>query len=316
VQRRGLEAPQQRPVGVVERLVPQPGGAHRLLQPRGRLAGGGGQRDPRRPVRCDLAQRRQQPCDRGGLAGARAATEHGDAGQDADGGRQPLVVGAGSRPQPGEGGGQPGRVHLGGRAGALQQVVGDRDLLPPVAVEPENAVLEPQGPDRSDVAGRHQRASGDGGQPGSRIGPGRQRARLGGLLGVVGRHAPRHVGEPQRDRALPHAAHAQRGGEQHRLVRLAAERAEPPRDVHVRDVQDAGVVEGAKQAGGAGGRARVEGGHGRRPASRSDSATTRGPGGRHAHTPGTTPSADGVTASPHIPRRNRYSTPPRCRSGS
>src|SRR4051812_33825251 len=49
--------------------------------------------------------------------------------------------------------------------------------------------------------------------------------------------------------------------------------------------------------------------------SRSDKAVTRVAGGAQLNTPARWPSTTGV-AGPHMPRRNRYSTPPRCRAGS
>ncbi len=116
----------------------------------------------------------------------------------------------------------------------------------------------------------------------------------------------------------PRPADRERDREQHRLVALAGERAEPPRDVDVGRRQHPGVVELAQRPGGGGasrgveqvapGRAR---GRGPDPRSRAphpaveDVAQRRDQpgGGRQANTPRDTPSR--TAAAPVIPRTNR-----------
>jgi hypothetical protein len=89
----------------------------------------------------------------------------------------------------------------------------------------------------------------------------------------------------------PRAADGQRGREQHPLARLAGERGEPLRHVHVGRRQHAGGVELAQDAGDAGGERGVH----RPRSSTSLSASTTDPEGRQANTP----------PSPVMPRRNR-----------
>ena len=89
--------------------------------------------------------------------------------------------------------------------------------------------------------------------------------------------------------------------------------------MNVSGFQDAGFVECPQQAVGANGYPAVQrvvdvgAAHAaRRPSSsRSDSATTIEAGGNQLNTPQGWPSTVGVWG-PHIPRTNRYSTPPRC----
>jgi len=111
------------------------------------------------------------------------------------------------------------------------------------------------------------------------------------------------------------------------LVRLAAEASQRRGDVHVGGRQDTGNVEQPQQAGGVLGQPHVAGvsrlfpqhlgggGHlcplsAAPTSSRWESAPTNVADGAQPKTPHGEPSTSGVVA-PHIPRTNRYSTPPR-----
>ena len=140
-----------------------------------------------------------------------------------------------------------------------------------------------------------------------------------------------HRGQVDADRAEPHRADRQRQREQHPLVGLAGQPAEPGGDVHVGGVEHAGGVELGEQPGARERASRASPGStapgpgadrsarraarrsSRSPSSRSDSSTTSAGGGRQPKTPHGTPSTTGVSG-PHMPRTNRYSTPPRWRS--
>ncbi len=125
--------------------------------------------------------------------------------------------------------------------------------------------------------------------------------------------------------------HGEPHRQEHPLVALAAQPAEPLRDVDVRRGEHPGAVELAQGARGPHREARVvrhevgragRRGHGRAggahrglPSSRSDSSVTNAVGGRQPSTPHGVPSTAGVVG-PAMPRTNRYSAPPRCASGS
>ena len=124
--------------------------------------------------------------------------------------------------------------------------------------------------------------------------------------------------------AEPGGADRECRSEQHRIVVLVRQAADPLRDVHVRGAEQPDRVELAQQPGGAArdsGVERVaargsERAHGSPPwSSTSLSAEMSAPGGRQANTPVGDPSSTGVCA-PAIPRTNRYSTPARWRPGS
>ena len=102
----------------------------------------------------------------------------------------------------------------------------------------------------------------------------------------------------------------------------AGEGGQPLRDKHIRGLQDARVVEGAQPSGGLLRPSPVGDIHlvdrhaaARLPSSRSDSSTTSAAGGCQLNTPAGCPSTTGVSR-PHMPRTNRYSTPPKWRAGS
>ena len=109
---------------------------------------------------------------------------------------------------------------------------------------------------------------------------------------------------------MPHGAHREGDGEQHPLVVLPAEVADPLGDVDVGGLQQPGLVVRRQQPGGLAGQPPVvladrleQLGHAvTTPSSRSDSASTRATGGRHENTPHGSPSTSGVSG-PHIPRR-------------
>ena len=121
------------------------------------------------------------------------------------------------------------------------------------------------------------------------------------------------------DVAHPRPAHGERGGQRDLRVLLPGQAGEALRDVHVGRAQHAGVVERAQQRG----RAQRDVGRERvglreahpRPSSTSLSRVTSAADGRHENTPHGVSPITGV-AGPTMPRRNRYSTPARLRSGS
>ncbi len=274
---------------------------HRLLQSRSRLAGWRRQRDP--PLRVLLLEQREQPAHRRRLAGARSAGQHADPGERAGLGRCPLVAVAGVREQPCEPGGKHGQVEVVRlRRRSLAQLGGDLLLLVPVPRQPQPRPDHPQRAVSLTIA--HQRARGAAGHPVVR--PVQRHVRHRHLGLVVDVRAGRLLGgrEVEHHRAVPGRAHHERGREQHRVVALTADRAEPSRDVHIGGGQDASLVERREQPFRAQGERRVIGrGHGL-PASRSDSPVTSPVGGRHENTPGAAPSAS-TTPGPDMPRRNR-----------
>src|SRR5512142_99239 len=104
--------------------------------------------------------------------------------------------------------------------------------------------------------------------------------------------------------AEPRPADRQRNREPDRLALLADQLAEPHGDMHVGRRQHSDLVELPQQPGRAHDPPRLERisqrAHPAPPSSTSLSDSTSEPGGRHANTP--------ASASPAIPRRNRYST--------
>ncbi len=126
-------------------------------------------------------------------------------------------------------------------------------------------------------------------------------------------------------------AHRERHRQQHAVVALARELAEPSGDMDVRGVKHAGFVEHPQQTVRRTDDAGVElvdlvvvvgvdrnfdDAHaGTSPVSnRALIASTRLSGGRHANTPHGRPSTTGVSG-PIIPRMKRYNTPARWRWG-
>ena len=286
------------------------GGVHRLLQPGRGLARRGGERDPQVGTQ-PAAQDRDHLGHRRRLARARPAGHDGHPRQRGHGHGQALVGLVGPGEEFVEIGAERGGVDVVRTVGAAaQQVVGHLHLLPPVPVEPEPGRDELQ---RRPAGGSgDHRARGARGDPARLLRPRQLDLQLVGLVGVR-RDGVGGVGEVEHDAALPGAADGQRDGQQHALVGLAGQRAQPLRDVHVGGGQYAGSSEVGEQPGRPG---RQEPGHLLTPRARaSDRATTSGAGGRHANTPGTVPSAV-RTPGPHMPRRNRYRTPPRCSAGS
>ncbi len=174
--------------------------------------------------------------------------------------------------------------------------VADGLLLPPVAVEVEQRTAvgadQPQRGQGAVHRGRRERAARDRrlhllrGRPG-------QRRHVD--LGVV----DGHLGQPGQldaDRPEPHRPDGEGGGQQDDLVVLATELLQPQGDVDVGGGQHPGGVEGAQQPG----RALHQPDLGHRPASRSESSTTRAAGGCQSKTP----QPAGVSG-PTIPRTNR-----------
>src|SRR3954451_15943575 len=117
--------------------------------------------------------------------------------------------------------------------------------------------------------------------------------------------------EIEHHRAEPGVPDGERYRQQHPLVGFAGQPAQPLRYLDIGDAEDARLAELLQQADCA---QCLQRGHDPAPVRTSDAATTNGAGGCHVKTPGIDPSAN-LTSAPHMPRRNRYSTPPRCRSG-
>ncbi len=170
-------------------------------------------------------------------------------------------------------------------------------LLAPVAVEVEQADVAVLEDAQRGSRRRGQRAGGDGGQPGVRVGP--RQVEL--LLG--------DGGEVHADRAAADGADDEADGQRHQRVGLLGQRAEPSRDVHVGGVEDAALVEGAQQTLRAQGESRVVRvldldrleRHDPAPSRRSESAVTSEAGGCQEKTPAGWPSSSGVSG-PHMPR--------------
>ena len=155
MERRGLELEQ---TGADRRVDVEAGGlaVDRLGQPRGGLAGRGGEGDERgcgaRGERL-LLEQRDDPGDRRRLAGARAAGHDREPSQHGRGGRLLLPgVGRLALEQPGDPVGEHVHAHAAVEtAGERLEVGRDLLLLAPVAVEVERAALELQravGPDQ------------------------------------------------------------------------------------------------------------------------------------------------------------------------
>ena len=293
VEGRGGDAGEPCAVGVLERrrlLV------HRLLQPRGGLAGRRGERDPQ-AVGVLVEQPHEQARHRRRLAGAGTAGQHGrplpgrgEAGRDllVVGGARPCLLHRGHDPR--HRGAHRLGVDRGAAGGAGEQVVDDLGLLLVVAVEVEQVVVPPDQPELDE------RARGDRGRP-------LRERRPGEVVGVG------DGGEVEADRPAAHRPDRERDGEQDRLVVLAGQPSERQGDVHVGAGQDPGGVEVGEKArrpegeAGVGGVHRLEEvAHGRTPSRRSDSAVTRATGGCQEKTPHGRPSTTGV-CGPHMPRR-------------
>jgi hypothetical protein len=204
----------------------------------------------------------------------------------------------------------PGRPHL-------VEVGGNRALLAPVPVEVEPGAEQSQ---RPRFAGAHAvlavLADRDQLTPRERVEPlvdsrPRQLRQIDRLVGFDGRglanrrQVDEHVSQPR-------SAHGQRDRESHRVALHPNQPGQPRRDVYVRRRQQPDLVERTQQPRCADRPARFERicdrAHAEPPrSSTSLSATTSGPGGRQANTP--------ASASPAMPRRNRYRTPAKCRPG-
>ncbi len=205
--------------------------------------------------------------------------------------------------------------------GEHAQVRRDAHLLAPVAIQVQPRAHEPQRPAGRVVvlAGRDERARREGSLPFRGLRP-RQRREVDGLVEIDGRLRGDRS-EVDVDVAEARPADGQRDGERERQVRLAArERGQSQRHVDVGCGEHAGVIELAQRRGRLAHAASVMqvGGldHGAPPrSSTSLSATTKPGGGFHANTPHGLSPTTGV-AGPLIPRKKRYRTPARLRSGS
>ncbi len=307
---------------------PSASARHRLLEARRRLSGRCGERDERGRVAGVgrlRVQERQDPGDGRGLAGPRSACDHREAPQHGHRGRQGLqVVGVFAvhvdREERRQALRQPCVVDLGAeRLGATAQVVRHGHLVEPEAVQVEVRPFEVKREvGAGQPAGRH------GLEPRLGHGPG-QRLDLHLVLGLAARRAP---DRPQVNADVTEARGVgrQRRRQQRRVVRPAAERAETAGDVRVGRGEDPRRVEQGQAAGRPAGRRRVERvervafgvgrAHAPSPSSkRSLSLVTNSVGGAHDHTPHGCPST-GTCSTALMPRRNRYSTPPRWRAGS
>ena len=176
------------------------GGLNGLLQPGRGLSGRRRQRDPQRAPRL-VGEQREDPRDRGGLAGAGAAADHHRPGPDALQSCRSLLGGLGK--QPVQRSVQPGLVdHRRGGGRPVEQVGTDLDLFPPVPIEVEQPEVEAQR-----MRLRAQRARPDLVHPAGRIRP-RQVWRQRGQR-VADRRRPNRAGPPGR-RPPPPAAPARR----------------------------------------------------------------------------------------------------------
>jgi hypothetical protein len=270
------------------------------------------QRDAQRALRLVLEER-EQLGDGGGLAGARPPGEHADPSVRGHRRGEPLPVGILPGEQPVQCRTEAVPVDL--RRGTQRrrvEHVGDPLLLAPVAVEVQRPLHEPQGAGRVTLdADGHEPAGLQGAHPGGWSRPGQcGQALLVGVLDRGGLLRARHV---EVHRTGSQSAYGERGGEEHALVVLPAEPTEPQGHVHVGRREDAGVVEVAQQAGGspyALDVVHVEVGQRAPRASRSDRSTTSWAGGDQGNAPQVVEPTTGVSG-PHMPRRKRYSTPPR-----
>ena len=211
------------PVGIGQRGGRRP---HRLLQPGRRLAGRRGQPDP--PLRVLLLEQGQQPADRRRLAGPRPAGQHADPRPRAGLGRRPLVGLARRGEQPVQSCREHGVVQVVGSVRRPRgQLTRDLLLLVPVPRQPEPCPADPQRP----AARRHaeQRARRAPRHPVVDRRPVQRHLDHRRLAGLVDVRAGRRLGgrEVEHHRTVPGRPHHQRRGEQHRLVGLAAEPAEP-----------------------------------------------------------------------------------------
>ena len=194
-----------------------------LLQPRRGLSRGRGERDPRRRLAL-LGQRGHDARHGGCLAGPGAAGDDGDPGA-VPRPRARRAAGAGHgtssrRPSPDTFSAH----HRCVRFAERQQVGGHLALLAPVAVEVEPGALELQR--TTHQAGASQPPQGH--PPSSQ---GRPLRSTGSWVSTIA--VSRIVGEVDVDVPEPRAAHGQRHGQLHGGVIDLAQRAQPPRDVHV-----------------------------------------------------------------------------------
>ena len=329
MQRRGAQAEQQR-ADLLARLERRRLGVNRLGEARRRLPGRSRERDQRRTPRRPslLAEQRDDPRHRRRLPGTRPPADDGEAADHRGRRGRPLThVGAGREQslEPSREGRQID-VRSGGVA-ERDEVLGDPPLLVPVAIEVQPRALEPERRRRVARAaprlGRDERAGAHGLHPLLRRRP-RQQAEIDRLLGLDGRgHGDRR--QVDEHMAEPGSADGEGRREDHRGIGLAGEPRDPLGDVHVRAREHADPVELEQRRLGAHRDPGIEPVQERRhghahlrgpPSSRTSlRARTSAPGGCHAKTPHGVPSSTGVSA-PAIPRRNRYSTPARCSSGS
>jgi hypothetical protein len=255
---------------------------HRLLQPGGRLAGRGGQRDARSGTGL-VEQQPEQPGDRVRLSGAGPSGDDADPPAGGHRGGQPLQVRCGSV----EEFRQRREVDRRRRPGrALVELAPHLLLLLPVPVEVQQAV------DQSQRSPRRIRSDRDHGAV-VQCSPVLRPAQLDRLPVLVGHHRAGDGGELDAHRSGADTADGERGRQQDRLPLLAAEPGQTQGDVHVGGGEDAGLGELPQQT------VRADGDHGR-PASRSDSAGTSPCGGVQENTP-----APAGVAAPAIPRTNR-----------
>ena len=290
-------------------------GMDRFLESGRGLAGGGGEGDQRGRQaggRSLLEQQRDDSGDRGGLAGARAAGDDGEAAEHGGRGGERLAAADLVGEQAVETVAQ--RVDRDircRRSRQAAQVGGDAALLLPVAIQIQQALVDQaQRPDlrrRRRLAHCDQRRRGDSGEPRVDRWPGELR-QIDCLLGVDGRGVADRR-EIDVDVAQSRRADGECGGKRDVRRRLASKKSEPRCDMYVGRREHAGHVEVAQRAKRAQGAARIkridlDAGHGACPSSRSLKATTSAEGGRQANTPEGDPSTTGV-AAPYIPRTNR-----------
>ena len=282
----------------------------RLRQPGGGLAGRCGQRDPRRSPGL-VAEHGEHLGDRGGLAGARPAGQHGDPLPGADLGRPPLqilLVRAQSLAgeQAVERGGQPVVVHGGrGCGAAVDELATDRLLLPPVALQVEVPGHQPQRAPVGSVRAVGERAAAPAAvEPGGGLGP----RQIGDLEAFFGRleHVVGDGGQVDADRAEAQRADRERQGQRDGLVDLAGDPGDRGRRVDIREVEHPGGVEGGQQTGRPGGQRRLRGGRAHRGprSSRSESSVISADGGRQLNTPAGTPATRGVSG-PAMPAQEQ-----------
>ena len=283
-------APAEQPVQR-HRRQRQPLLGHLLLQPRGRLAGRRRERDAGAGLLVE--QQPQHAGDGERLAGARAARHHRRPTRHGERRRHALAVRRRLREVPGE----PVREHLlvVRRAGGVargEHLAHDL-LLPPVAVEVQQRPLVGVGqPQRAQVADG--RAGDERAAPQRRLQRGVVRPRQRRRVEVLHVHVAERA-QVDAHGAQAHGPHGERRRQQHLVVALARERAQPARDVHVGGREHARLGEGAQQPGR---RLRHEAHD-----SRSDSAGSRAGGGSQSKTP-----HPGGVAGPTMPRTNRYCT--------